>query len=109
MTGEDQRKELETTILKIIEEKIAKGEMSAERARAIAKLVIEKIHPPITEEQLYEIAPLLDDTFQELSPAILPILKKQDEHKQTTLLQNAQELLKSNKIDEALAALKQQK
>ena len=60
MDAEEYRKKLEIDILKIMEEKLQKGEMTAERARAIARMVLDALHPPLTIEQIYKIAPTLD-------------------------------------------------
>lgn len=71
MDPEEYRKKLEIDILKVIEEKLIAGEMDAERARAIARMVLDKLHPPLSLEQIYQIAPTLDDEFQELAKASL--------------------------------------
>jgi len=107
MDPEEYRKRLESDILKIMEEKLQKGQMDADRARAIAGMVLDSLHPPLTLEQIYEIAPTLDDHFTELTSAVLPVIQEHDEKIKTIVAQHAQKLIKEGKIDEATEAIKQ--
>lgn len=107
MDPEEYRKKLELDILKIVEEKLKNGQMDAERAKGIARMVLDKLHPPLTLEQIYEIAPTLDDHFAELAAAVLPVMQEHDEKIRTLVAAHAQKLIKLGKIDEANAVLKQ--
>jgi len=106
--AEEYRKKIEQDILKILEEKLKRGEMDAERAQAIARMVLDKLHPPLTLEQIYAIAPTLDDEFSELSRAVLPIMNAHDEEIKSTVLQHVEKLIGSGKLDEAYKALKEE-
>ena len=105
MDSEEYRKKLEIDILKVIEEKLTNGQMSAERAQTIARMVLDKLHPPLTLEQIYAIAPTLDDEFRELSTAVLPVISEHDDVKRQIVSEHAEKLIKSGKIDEALLAI----
>lgn len=107
MEPEEYRKKLERDILGIIEEKLKNGQMDANRAKGIARLVLDKLHPPLTLEQIYEIAPTLDDHFIELATAILPITQDHDEKIRSIVTQHAQKLIKLGRINEASQLLKQ--
>ncbi len=107
MDAEEYRKKIEQDILKILEEKLRNGQMDAHRAQAIAKMVLDKLHPPLTLEQIYSIAPTLDDEFSELSRAVLPIISAHEEEIKNTVLQHVEKLLGSGKLDEAYKALKE--
>src|SRR3989338_2836931 len=107
MDPEAYRKKLELDILTIIEEKLRNGQMDAERAKAIARMVLDKLHPPLTLEQIHQIAPTLDDHFTELAVAVLPDLLDHEEEVKKIVSEHAEKLIKSGKIDEALSALKQ--
>ena len=107
MDAEEYRKKLEQDILTILEEKLRSGDMDAHRAQAIARMVLDKLHPPLTLEQIYAVAPTLDDEFSELSRAVLPIIKEHDEQVRSIVLQHVEKLLGSGKIDEAYKALKE--
>jgi len=44
MDAEEYRKKLELDILKIIEEKLQKGQMDLTRAQLIARMLLDKLH-----------------------------------------------------------------
>ncbi len=107
MDAEGYRKKLEIDILKIIEDKLQKGQMNAERAKDIARMLLDKLHPPLTLEQIHQIAPTLDVHFAELSSAIFPIVQDHEEEVKKVVSEHAQKLMQSGKIKEALSILKQ--
>lgn len=107
MDPEEERKRLELDILQIIEDKLKSGEMDADRAKSIANMLLERLHPPLTLEQLYAIAPTLDDEYQELSRAILPVIREHNEKIKAIVIQHAQTLIESGKLDQASELLKQ--
>ena len=106
MDAEEKRKKLEQDILDIMEKKLQDGDMDIDRARAIAQMVLEKLHPPLTLEQLYEIAPTLDDHFKELSQAVLPIIREHDNKIRQVVSMHAENLIREGKLDEAYANLR---
>ena len=105
MEANEYRKKLEREILEVIEEKLKNGSMDAARAKAIAQMVLEKLHPPLSLEQIRQIAPTLDDEFAELSRAILFVLQDNDEETRKVVAQHAEQLIKSGKFDEAKSAI----
>lgn len=105
MDPEEYRKKLEREILEIIEEKLKNGQMDAERASAIARMVLEKLHPPLTLEQIHQIAPTLDDEFSELSRAVLFVAKDHEEEVRKVVSEHAQQLIKSGKFEEAISVI----
>lgn len=106
MDPEEYRKKIEQDILDIIEQKLKSGDMSVERAREIARFVLDKLHPPLTLEQIYQIAPSLDDHFTELAKAILPVVQEHDDKVKAIVAEHAEKLIKSGKLEDALALLK---
>lgn len=107
MDTEEYRKKLELDILKIIEEKLIKGEMEPERAQAIARMVLVKLHPPLTLEQIHQIAPTLDDHFTELAQAILPVIRDHQEEVEKIVSEHAVKLIKSGKFSQANSMMQQ--
>ena len=107
MDAEEYRKKLELDILVIIEEKLQNGQMDVGKAKEIARMVLDKLHPPLTLEQIYKIAPTLDDHFAEITRAILPVIQDHEKEMQEIISQHAERLIKLGKIDEATAILKQ--
>ena len=105
MDPEEYRKKLELEILEVMEEKLKKGQMNVDRAKSIARLVLDKLCPPLTIEQIHQIAPTLGDEFKELSKAILPVMLDHEEENKI-VVKHAEELIKSGKIEAALALLK---
>lgn len=51
MDSDVYRKKLEADILQIVEQKLLAGEMDAARAKAIARMLLDRLHPPLTLEQ----------------------------------------------------------
>ena len=107
MDAEEYRKKIELDILKIIEEKLIAGQMDIEKAKAIAKMVLNKLHPPLTLEQIYQIVPTLDDHFTELAQAVVPVMREHEEQLSRIVSEHAGKLIKQGKIDEATSLLKQ--
>ena len=105
MDSEEYRKKLELEILEVIEQKLKNGQMDANRAKAIARMVLDKLHPPLTLEQIQQIAPTLDDEFKELSIAIVPVLADREEEASRIVTEHAEKLIKSGKIEDALSLL----
>lgn len=104
--AEEYRINLERNILIIIEERLKNGKMDTARAKAIARMVLDKLHPPLTLEEIYEIAPSLDDHFTELASAILPIVEEHDEKVKKIVTEHVQQLINSGKIEEATSLLR---
>ncbi len=107
MNPEEYRKKLELDILKIMEEKLSRGEMQPEKAQAIARMVLVKLHPPLTLEQIYRIAPTLDDQFAELTQAVLPVINDRDEKLKQIVGDHAKKLIEKGRFNEATILLRQ--
>lgn len=107
MDPEALRKKIELDILKIIEEKLKNGQMDAQKARTIARMVLDKLHPPLTLEEIYQIIPTLDDHFTELAAAVLPVMQEHDTKLSEIVAQHAEKLIKLGKITEATSILNQ--
>lgn len=107
MDPEEYRKKIELDILAVIEEKLKNGQMDATRAKEIARMVLDKLHPPLTLEQIYAVVPTLDDHFSELTRAVLPVINDHQDTIKEVVSKHAQDLIKSGKFDEAHAILKQ--
>lgn len=101
MDDEEYRKKIELDILTIIQEKLEKGEMQADRAQAIAKMVLIKLHPPLTLEQIHQVAPTLDDEFKELASAVLPVISDHQKETEKKVSEHAIKLIHSGKFNQA--------
>lgn len=100
------REKLQQDIVSIITRKLESGEMTEERAKSIAKLTLEKLPEGISYKKMMEILPTLDDEFEELKTAIIPIItdyqNKIAQHVQIQL----SELLKQQKYEDAMKLAK---
>ncbi len=98
------RGEIQNRVVEMITRGLEEGTISEDRARAIAKLVLEQLPENMTEEELLTILPKLDDEFKEMTEVILPVVmdyeKKIREEVQTKVIG----LVRARKFSEALAA-----
>lgn len=106
MDAEEKRKKLETDILNIIAQKLKNGQIDIHRAQLIAKMLLDKLCPPLTLEQIYAIAPTLDDHFTELSAAVLPLIAEHDEKIKSVLVKHAEQMIKFGNLEQADKILK---
>ncbi len=101
MDTEEYRKKIEFEILQIIEERLKAGEMDAERAKEIAKYILDSLHPPMELEQVREVAKNLDKHFPELRPIVIQTSREHDEAIKTVIGEHVGQLLKQNKVSQA--------
>jgi hypothetical protein len=100
--AEETKELVQQKIVDLITEKLENGEMSAERAKQIAKHVLEQLPDNVSYQKLMEIVPKLDDHFQELSVAIVPIMIEYERQMKVVIDQKIKQLLEANKLDAAL-------
>ena len=105
--AEELRKKIEKDILVIIEEKLTNGQMDAERAQSIARMVLDLLHPPLTLEEIYQVTPSLDDEFTELTSAVLSVLEEHEDRVRQVVVEHAERLIRSGKFEEAGDLLKE--
>jgi len=107
--AEEYRKKIEQDILVILEEKLRNGQMDVKRAQSIARMVLDKLHPPLSLQQIYAIAPTLDDEFSELAGAVLPIIKEHDEKVRSIVVQHVEKLITSGNLMKRIKLLKKRR
>lgn len=101
MTPDDLRQDVELKVVNLIKEKIADGTMTEERSQAIAQFVLEAIRPGMGFEELYKAIPHLDDTFTELSPVVLPVVREYEEHIVQHAAEGVRQLIRQGQFDAA--------
>lgn len=106
MDTEDYRKKIENDILQIIEDRLKARKMDAERARTIARFILDSLHPHMTLDEIYKTVESFDDNFPELMPAVLPVANDYEEKMKIIVTQQVEKLIKENKIDEASVLMK---
>jgi len=100
------RERVQSAIVKVITDQLEKGEMTEERAKQIAQIVLEQLPENISYQKLIEIIPKLDDHFSELTVAIVPIMVEYEEKMKQVVNKKISELMQANKLDEALEVTK---
>lgn len=91
-----------SSIVDVITRGLEKGTISEERAKEIAKVVLDKLPEDITYDELIRIIPKLDDDFQELSAAIVPIMLEYETKIRKVVNEKISQLIKDKKFNEAL-------
>lgn len=100
--AEELRLKVQKKVVDIIAKKLEQGEMNEARAKAIAKMVLEKLPEGISYEKLIKIIPTLDDHFQELSQAVVPIMVEYEKKMKKIVNDKIKNLLIQGKFDEIL-------
>lgn len=107
MTPDDIRQQLELAIVELLKAQMAAGTMSEDRAQAISQMVLDTLKPGMTFDELYKAIPHLDDTYSELSPIILPILRDYEQNVNQKALDGVRELIRQGQFDAAVKLGKQ--
>jgi hypothetical protein len=100
--AQELKEQLQQKIVDIITSKLASGEMNQDRAKEIAKHVLDVLPEEVSYQKLMEIIPTLDDHFFELSEAVIPIMVEYEKKVKAIINEKIAALLKMNKFDEAL-------
>lgn len=106
MDTEEYRKKIELEVLEIIEQKLKARQMDAERAREIARYVLQALHPRMDINQIYAVVQNFDDHFPELIPIVIKVSNDYEEKVKKVVGEHVGNLLKQNKIIEASKLLK---
>ena len=100
--AEEVKEQLQAKIVEIITSKLESGEMTEDRAKQIAKHVLDQLPEGISYQQLMEKIPRLDDHFHEIGSAVIPIMVEYEKKMKAIIEERISALLKANKLDEAL-------
>ncbi len=107
MTPDDLRQQIELQIVELIKSKLADGTMTEERAQQASQIVLDTLKPGMSFEELYPAVAKLDDTVNELSPVIVPILRQYEEQIVRPIEKNVTELIRQGQFDAATKLAKQ--
>ena len=107
MTPDELRQQIELKVVELIKKQLADGAMTDERAQAISQHVLSTLQPGMSLEELYQAIPKLDDSFQELAPVVLPMLKQYEEDVNQKAMVQIRELIKQGHYDAAAKLGKQ--
>lgn len=99
-------KQVETEIAELLVEKLEQQEITIERASAIAKFALAKLPEGLTDSQVAQIIPSIDDEFWELADIVYKHMKSYEEEYKPFVLGEVNELVKHRHFDEASDLMK---
>lgn len=106
MTPDDIRQQIELQVVELVKAKLADGTMTEERAQQASQMVLDTLKPGMSFEELYRAVAHLDDTIQELSPIVAPILKQYEAQIVQPVVKNVSELIRQGQFDAATTLAK---
>lgn len=101
MSPDDIREQIEADIVDLIKQKVEAEEMSEERAQTLAQMILERLKPGMSLEELYKTLPHLDDNFSEISHVIVPYLRDYEDGVAKPAIASVQQLIKAGQYKEA--------
>lgn len=102
VSADQIREKIELAVVELIKDKLDDGSMSEERSQAISQMVLNKLKPGMTLEELYKVVPTLDDQFNELSPIVKPLLAEYETQVVSAARDNVSELIRQGQYDAAI-------
>lgn len=97
---------LEKEIAELLLNKLEHLKIPLERASQIAKFVLQTIPENLTNEQIQEIIPKLDDEFYELSEVVNKHMAEYEERNKPIVLEEVQKLTQERRFDDASKLMK---
>ena len=89
------RQKLESMIVQELQKKLMAGEITGDRAKEIAKIVLETVPENVAEEELIRIVAVLDDKASELAGVVYQILSVKDEQERSKKLNDLRNMIRS--------------
>lgn len=101
MSPDEIREQIEAQVVDYIKAKVEAEEMTEDRAQQMAQMVLNKLQPGMSLEDLYKALPHLDDIFSEISFIIAPYLRDYEEGVTKPATKQVQALIRAGKYKEA--------
>jgi hypothetical protein len=105
--GNKLRDKVQKQVVEIITTGLEEGEISEDRAREIAKLIIEEIPEDISDRDLIHTLPKLDDEYSELKDVVLPIMLDYEKRIRLAVEEKVHKLVMQRKFEEAVKVARQ--
>lgn len=99
--------QVQKSIVDIITKGLEEGTISEDRAKEIANHVLQMLPENIDYPRLMEVIPKLDDSFTELTAAVVPVMREYEQKMRSVVNEKITKLLAEGKLDEALNLTKQ--
>lgn len=101
MSPDDLRQQIELQVVELIKAKLADGTLTEERAQTMSQMVLDLLKPGMSFEELYKAVPKLDDSFSELAPIVLPVVRDYEERIVKEAQKGVQNLMRQGQFDAA--------
>lgn len=98
---------IQTQIVELITRKLEAGLMTAERAKEIAKMILDQMSGEYSYEELIKLIPKLDDHFEELGQVIVPVMVDYEKKLREEINSKIESHLKEKNFDEVLRLAKE--
>lgn len=99
--------EVEREIAELLLDKLEHQGLTLERASQIAKFVLQTLPENLSEGQVKELIPKLDDQFFELADVVYKHMKEYEDKYKESVLQEVNELMKHEYFDQANKLMKE--
>ncbi len=96
------RERVQKAVVKVITHGLESGSISEDRARGIAKMILEKVPDGISDKELIEVVPTLDDEFAELGEVVIPIVVEYEEKVRKIIEGKVLNLVRARKFEDAI-------
>jgi|CXWK01.1.fsa_nt_gi hypothetical protein len=93
---------IQEKIVELITKRLSSGQMTQERAKEIAGMILDKMPNNISSDDLYSVLPKLDDHFDELSQIIVPVMLDYERRLREEINLKIDEHLRQKNFDEVL-------
>lgn len=101
MSPDDIREQIEADIVDLIKAKVETEEMTEDRAQALAQLVLDRLKPGMSLEEIYKTLPHLDDNFSEISHIVAPYMRDYEDGVTKPAIAQVSKLIKDGHYKEA--------
>lgn len=99
--------QVEQEIANLLLDRLESQQITPEHAAQIAKFVVRTIPQQLTDQQMLEIIPKLDDEFTELASVVYKHLKDYDQKNQQQVVNKVEDLIKEQKLEQAYQLMQQ--
>jgi hypothetical protein len=93
---------VQSQVVELITDGLEEGTIPEDRARNIAQMVLEKLPEGISDKELMQVLPTLDDEFRELSDVVLPIVLDYEKKITSVIEDKVLNLVRAKKFKDAL-------
>ncbi len=104
---EDIKNTIQARIVELITAKLESGQMTPERAKEIAQMILDKLSGNLPFEDLVKIIPKLDDQFEELGAVIVPVMIDYEKKMREEINSKIDNHLQQKNFDEVLRLAKE--